>query len=229
MLITFSGVVGSGKSTNAKKARRMIESMGFEVIYLRFRFVSWRWLFKPISAMKTKKNGDTKQRNDRTKQAPEALRSGKFEKLNFLRFSGYLWRMLVFRMLLAMKLDGKIVITDRYYYDNFSHYFLSGPMERLYLAILKRALPRPDLAFFLMANERRIVERRPHYDPDYLVQLCHHYSAILHRFPELVPINTDRFDTLDEIIAQNIKRALCTVFKTAVVETMAPGLKFRQH
>jgi len=229
MLITFSGVVGSGKSTNAKKARRMIESMGFEVIYLRFRFVSWKWLFKSISAMKTKKGSDTKQKNDRPKRAPEPLRSGKFEKLNFLRFSGYLWRMLVFRMLLAMKLNGKIVITDRYYYDNLSHYFLSGPMERLYLAILKRALPRPDLALFLMADERRIIERRSHYDPDYLVQLCRRYGALLPRFPELVPINTDRFDTLDEVIAQNIKRALCAAFKTTTVESMVPGLKLRQH
>lgn len=42
MLITFSGMVGSGKSTNAKKVLELLRDEGLAPCYLRFRFLRWR-------------------------------------------------------------------------------------------------------------------------------------------------------------------------------------------
>ncbi len=225
MLITFSGAVGSGKSTNAKKTRALLESMGLDVIYIRFRRMSWTWLFKPIHVMDASgKKHAQRPGAVQVQNEPQTLRDGTFKKLGFWRFSGYLWRMLIFRLLLAFKFSAKIVITDRFFYDNLVHYHLNRPLERLYLTILKRAMPQPQLAFCLLADECHIIERRTFYQPHYLVQLCRRYAELRTYFPELVPVSTDRFDELDRTIAQNVKQALRNVLPTL---DESPALDFK--
>jgi thymidylate kinase len=210
MLITFSGIVGSGKSTNAKHAFKFLQDQGYPVVYIRFRFLTWRKIFQPLPAKR-------KHRHAHKKSAPKAqdkpLRCQPTVPLTLVRCLGYLWRMLVFRAFAQMRLRQKIAIVDRFYYDSFTHYKLASRAERIYLWILKKALPVPDLALMLIAEPKVILRRRPHYDAGYVRELYLNYTQIAREFPNLVTIKTDNLGALTVTIVQQIHHALQRCFR----------------
>ncbi len=212
LLITFSGVVGSGKSTNAKRVRDLLQKQGLDVAYLRFRQVNWKWLYRPQPRKAGNRFSSPKKSASNRAPVDGKLRKGRIAPLRFVRFWGYLMRMFVFRAVLYLHHREKVVITDRYYYDNFGHYELIGPLERLYLKILKWAMPQPDLAIMLTADVPQLIQRRKQYDPDFLHRMQKRYHALLQEFPELIPVGTSRLEQVDEQIEGILQKFLnqCT-------------------
>ncbi len=213
MLITFSGIVGSGKSTNAKHAFKLLQKQGYPAVYIRFRFLTWRKIFQPLPSK-------TKNTAARVKVKPhaqeKALRCQPTVPLTLIRCLGYLWRMLIFRIFVLIRLRQKMAIVDRFYYDSFSHYKLTGRRERIYLWILKKFLPTPDLSLMLIAEPKVILHRRPHYDKGYVRELFLNYKQVAREFPHLLVIKTDRFDTLTATIEQHILNALQKRFRISM-------------
>jgi len=208
MLITFSGIVGSGKSTNAKTAHRILRKKAYPAAYFRFRFLSWRKLFQPLQFERKKKSAAAHRGVRAERSAPETLRNREIRVLSFARFLGYLWRILGFRMFIRLRLRHAIGICDRFFYDSFVHYRLTRRRERFYFKILKHILPKPDLALMFVAHPKNIIERRQHYDPDYLHRLSERYAAIVREFPNITVIRTDEFDGLDITIAEHLQSAV---------------------
>jgi thymidylate kinase len=210
MLITFSGIVGSGKSTNAKHVFKFLQEQGYPAIYIRFRFLTWRKIFQPLPAKR-------KRPHAHKKAAPKAhdkpLRCQPTVPLTLVRFLGYLWRTLIFRTFVRLRLRQKIAIMDRFYYDSFTHYKLTSRTERIYLWILKKAMPVPDLALMLIAEPKVILRRRPHYDAGYVRELYLNYTQIAREFPHLVTIKTDHFGALTVAIVQHVHNALQRSFR----------------
>lgn len=204
MLITFSGVVGSGKSKNAKILYRELLAAGISVVYLRFRFITWRNLFKKLPAPKPVPA--TRDKAERKQAEEKAIRTGRIKRLSFLRFLGYAGRILFFRMFVQIKLREKIAITDRYFWDNFAHYALRGPLEKAYHAALVRLLPRPELQFLLTASAQTIFQRRPFYDRTYLRGLLDNYEQMAKQFPHLIVLPTDDVDTLRTRIVAHVQK-----------------------
>jgi thymidylate kinase len=210
MLITFSGIVGSGKSTNAKHVFKLLQKQGYPAVYIRFRFLTWRKIFQPLSAKKK----NTMARGKAQPQAQDKpLRCQPMVPLTLIRCLGYLWRTLIFRVFALIRLRQKIAIVDRFYYDSFTHYQLTSRAVRLYLWILKKAMPVPDLALMLIAEPKAILKRRPHYDAGYVRELFLNYTQVAREFPDLVVIKTDRFDTLTATIEQHVLNALQRRFR----------------
>ena len=208
MLITFSGIVGSGKSTNAKKAYRLLVNMSYPVVYLRFRQLSWKNIFKPLDKLAGKKKPGSAPAEKLQKPAEAALRSKEVAPLTLVRCLGYAWRMVVFRTFVALKLRDTIAICDRYFYDSFVHYHLTGRREKAYFGFLKRIMPKPDLALMLVAQADHIIARRQHYEPAYLQMLSANYNKLLREFPNLTIVRTDEFDDLDQNIANCLRSAM---------------------
>lgn len=210
MLITFSGIVGSGKSTNAKHVFKFLQEQGYPAVYIRFRFLTWQKIFQPLPAKR-------KRRHAHKKAAPKAqdkpLRCQPAVPLTLVRFLGYLWRTLVFRAFVRMRLRQKIAIMDRFYYDSFTHYKLASRAERSYLWILKKAMPTPDLALMLIAEPKVILRRRPHYDAAYVRELFLNYTQVAREFPNLVTIKTDQVGALTVTIVQHLHNALQRSFR----------------
>ncbi|MGH7456524.1 MAG: dTMP kinase [bacterium] len=210
MLITFSGIVGSGKSTNAKHVFKFLQEQGYPAVYIRFRFLTWRKVFQPLS---TKKKHPRAHKKAAPKAHDKPLRCQPTVPLTLVRFLGYLWRTLVFRAFVRMRLRQKIAIMDRFYYDSLTHYKLASRAERLYLWILKKAMPVPDLALMLIAEPKIILRRRPHYEATYVRELFLNYTQIAREFPNLVTIKTDRVDALTVTIVQHLHNALQRSFR----------------
>ena len=211
MLITFSGIVGSGKSTNAKTAHRSLRKMRYPAAYFRFRFLDWRKIFQPLQFDRKKAPAAARHSPGTSKQAPQSaheLRKQNTTVLTFARFLVYLWRILMFRAFVSLRLRRAIGICDRFFYDSFVHYHLTRKRERFYFRILKRILPTPDLALMFVAQPKNIIERRRHYDPEYLLRLSGRYATIIREFPNITVIHTDEFDGLDAIIAAQLQKAV---------------------
>jgi thymidylate kinase len=142
------------------------------------------------------------------KRLETATRQRPIVKLTLARTIGYLWRIAVLRIFLTTQLCRKIVIIDRFFYDSFVHYSLTSRRERFYLMILKKALPVPSLALMLIARPRAILQRRPHYDREYVYQLYRHYKQITREFSHLIVVKTDSFKNLAAIITQYLRQAV---------------------
>ncbi|RMD91538.1 MAG: hypothetical protein D6814_18115 [Calditrichaeota bacterium] len=205
MLITFSGIVGSGKSTNAKRAYHRLKEMGYPVEYVRFRFVNLKSVLKPHSGRGAGKTG---RQTPNKQNGMTSLRAHRPRKMTLVRCLGYLWRMLVFRLFVAIRLRGKIGICDRFFYDNFTHYAFTTTPEKVYLKLLKSLLPQPDLALMLVASADKIIERRKQYDPHYLARMTKNYLKVLREFPNVTMVRTDEFEGLDATIDTHIREAL---------------------
>jgi thymidylate kinase len=64
--------------------------------------------------------------------------------------------------------DVEFVIFDRYIYDELANLPLQYWPVRLYLRLLLRIVPRPDLAFLLDADPENAVSRKPEYPLEFV-------------------------------------------------------------
>jgi thymidylate kinase len=215
MLITFSGIVGSGKSTNAKHVFKLLQEQDYPAVYIRFRFLTWRKIFRPLPAKRKRRHAHKKAA---LKAHDKPLRCQPTVPLTLIRFLGYLWRTLIFRAFVRMRLGQKIAIVDRFYYDSFTHYKLASRAERVYLGILKKAMPAPDLALMFIAEPKIILRRRPHYDGEYIQRLYRNYSQIAREFPHLIIIKTDSFNHVTATITQHVRQAVAAAQHTNMAD-----------
>lgn len=188
MLITLSGMVGSGKSTIARELARIFEQDGRRVQQWRFQSLPcFRWF-----------GGASRQQpsapRSSSPEAPGAMRGVGYRRrrLTAALAAGYAARMVAFRVFLWR--EGKaddVLICDRYFYDNFAHWQLATRRERLYARLLHWLMPTPDLAIVLRARSEAIAARNPGYAPEYLVNVAAAYERLDTRFQEVTVIETD--------------------------------------
>ena len=222
MLITFSGIVGSGKSTNAKQAHRFLQEAGYPAVYLRFRFLKSRRILR---ALFTKEQNTAPSVSEKAKpnRAAGPRRRQAITKLTLARTLGYLWRISIFRIFAAIRLRRKIIVIDRFYYDSLVHYYLTGRRERFYLWLMKKALPVPKLALLLIAHPKTILRRRPNYDRTYVRQLYRNYQQIAREFPHLLVLPTDSFKNLTADLSQHLRRI---VMRAGESDSLKPKVLF---
>lgn len=205
VLITFSGIVGSGKSTSAKRTCQWLQAQGFPVTYLRFRRLRWRHFFQPAGQ---RIGGALKNRLDASSSGDHTLRQPRVRTLGLAHVALYLWRALVFRIYLATRLRARIVVSDRYFWDNLAHYHLRSSRERRYFRLLCRLIPQPGLSLMLIAGAATIHQRRPNYDLQALEGLVTRYRRLCDMVPGLQRIETDSFDGMDARIQNLLQQKL---------------------
>lgn len=183
VVITFSGMVGSGKSVCSKYVGGNLAERGLPVYYLRFRFVSVKSFFE-------KKTGFGKF-VFKEKTIPErSLRFKNFKLRSNLGFLGamayYAWRSCLFSLLIKVRYSKDVVVVDRYIYDYLVQYRLEEqrywPLFRLFLKLI----PRPDLAVVLLADFETIQRTRPFYAPEYIQLNLANYRRLKEICPEAV-------------------------------------------
>ena len=198
MLITLSGMVGSGKSTTASLLTRRLEEHGFRPEYVRFRYLRLVGFAKP-----------TRPRSTGTASTGAPTRGQDFtlKPLTLPRAAAYLVRILAFR-LAGIGKGPACVVLDRYFYDNFVQYQLRSARERLYAGVLGRVIPVPDLALLLVARDETIAMRRPLYAATYVEDAGRRYRELPAIFPHLVAIRTDSLEESTEALDEAVRRLL---------------------
>jgi thymidylate kinase len=211
MLITFSGLVGSGKSTGAKQVLRCLGDWGYTPYYVRFRLIRWYHLLippvrNPWQAAQASSHAEQQDVSGYNELQKRAGNTGK--RLSFCRFIGYWLLIMRFRLFLAVHFRNRVLVLNRYFYDCFARFKVADTRERRYLSWLFAALPKPDLAFLMVISPETSWRRRPAYDYDELRQLAENYENLQKYVGELTVITTDNPGPVN----RRIEQAVRTVF-----------------
>lgn len=187
MLITVSGIVGSGKTTIAKQIVSFLEESNETTQVLRFQSLPcFSWLTLPGRRARSATSHTGQSSNN-----PIRWVGYKRRRLTAAAASVYVARIAAFRLYRLSWPSGQWQVSNRYFYDLLVHYELSSKTERLWHALLQRLIPQPDLAILVTASPATITARRPNYSREYIENVLSGYERLQDDCPTLVVISTD--------------------------------------
>ena len=168
VLITFSGIDGSGKSTQIEKLREYLASEGFHVRQMAF--------WDDAAVFRKARSGFSRRvlQSDGSVGSPEkpALRRDK-NLQNWPLFVGrsvlhLLDVVNLWRVVRKNKQPGSPIIFDRYIYDQLAALPMQRWWARAFARLLLRFAPKPDLSFLLDAIPEEARARKPEYPLEFM-------------------------------------------------------------
>lgn len=169
LLISFSGLDGSGKSTQIQNLTSYLEDRGMAVTTLAFwdNVVVWsRYREGFVHAVYRSERGigaPDRPVNRRDKNVRKWYLS---LARHFLYLADALHLGMVIRK--ARRLPVQAIIMDRYIYDELANLPLSNSLTRLFVRVVGWMVPRPDVAYLLDADPEVARARKPEYPVDFM-------------------------------------------------------------
>ena len=183
MIVAVSGMVGTGKSTAVKHILDLLQRHGVEAVQWRFQ----RLPCITFTSVATSVSGEPSHGPDKTPRG-QGYRS---RTLTLGVALGYLARAITFRVYRRWPSSPPWVVSNRYFYDSFAHFDLSRGRGSMYAHLLERLLPKPDLAFLMVASRETLAARRPQYSVEYIDRVATGYQQLRNLFPELVEVSSE--------------------------------------
>jgi thymidylate kinase len=202
ILVSFSGIDGSGKSTQIERLHARLVSQGLSVVRLAFwdnvvflpQFragVSHKVLRGEIGVGSPDK---PVRRNDKNaRKWYLTLARSPFYFLDVLRL-----RRVVAK---ARNSNADVIIFDRYIYDQLANVSRNW-LGQAYVRSLLSLAPRPDIAYLLDAEPEAALKRKPEYPLDFLHEYRRCYLNIKLMSPEMTVISPGTVDAVENAILQ---------------------------
>jgi thymidylate kinase len=169
LLISFSGLDGSGKSTQISNLVRALHDSGYRTKQLAFWdnvVVGTR--YREGFVHKAYKS----QRGIGAPGKPVERRDKNVRRwyLTVARHLLYFVDAVNLRFVVgsARRSGASVVILDRYIYDELANLPLSSPLTRAYVRFVNWIVPRPDVAYLLDADPEAARARKPEYPVDFM-------------------------------------------------------------
>ncbi len=171
-LISFSGLDGSGKSTQIAALQAELAASGLRTRTLAFWddvVVGKRWREGFVHKVyKSEKGigapGKPVQRRDKNVRRWYLTIA---RHLLYLLDAGNLASVIAH----ARRSGADVIIMDRYIYDELANLPLSNPLTRWFVRLVHALVPRPDVAYLLDVDVEAARERKPEYPLDFM-QTC---------------------------------------------------------
>jgi thymidylate kinase len=178
LLVSFSGMDGAGKTTQIGELCRRLEQDGIS-----FRVISF---WDQVAALTRVRESfsHTLFKGDKGVGAPGRPLNRRDKNIQAwymttLRYVLYLLDAAsVWRVLQSEGYAARVVIFDRYVYDELANLHSKYGMTRVYVRLLLRITPRPDVAFLLDADPVAARARKPEYPLEFLYQNRASYLAL---------------------------------------------------
>ena len=223
LLVTFSGVDGSGKSTQVENLRSALHAAGLKtsllafwdnvVVGVKYREGFVHKVYKSERGIGAP--GRPVNRRDKNMRGWHLTLARHFlyllDAINLCRVIGR-----------AKKSDVDVVILDRYIYDELANLDLSNKLSRLFVKFVHRFVPRPDLAYLLDADPVAAYARKPEYPVEFMKQ-CRRAYFELASLLNTSQLNTSKLNTMTIIPPMDLPEARLAVLKAAERELAARG------
>jgi thymidylate kinase len=169
LLVTFSGLDGSGKSTQIETLVHYLESHGLRVARLAF--------WDDVVVGKRYREGFVhtvygSEQGIGTPERPVERRDKNVRKwyLTVARHVLYLVDAVQLCEVVSRARRGKpdVVVIDRYIYDQLANLPLERKLTQKFVAFVESLVPRPDVAYLLDADVEAARARKPEYPVDFM-------------------------------------------------------------
>ena len=201
MLITVSGMVGSGKTTIVREIVTFAAAHG--IAARAHRFQSLPCISFRLRPSQRARNAESQ---DATKApAPASPRWSGYtrKRLTAAAVVVFIVRIVAFRVYRrTLWRAAEWHVLNRYFYDSLCHYQPRSSVERLYYAIVTASIPRPDVAILVTAGLDTIHARRPEYAREYVELVGESYARVAADIPGLIALSTEPGEpTVERLIA----------------------------
>jgi len=205
MLITFSGLDGSGKSTLVEYLKELLEQENRKVTvsHMNYDVGLYSVLRSLVKRTSGKINGQAKEQTVETHAPRERAFENNFQsrtaKLRYLLVWNKGLRLLIFPLdvlfflvyrLYVEKLNQQVLIMDRYFYDTLVD--ITGARRSLLTRLLSWLTPTPNLSIYLDCNPEKAFGRKNEYSLDYLNRRRLSYLKLISDLPRVLVVSTDQ-------------------------------------
>ena len=169
LLISFSGLDGSGKSTQIENLNAYLRDNGFRTTTLAFWddvVVGTRYR----EGFVHKVYGSEKGIGSPEKPVNRRDKNVRKWYLSLARHGLYLLDAIHLRLVLARarRSSADAIIMDRYIYDELANLPLSNLFSRAFIRLISWIVPQPDVAYLLDADPEAARARKPEYPVDFM-------------------------------------------------------------
>ncbi len=200
MLITFSGLDGSGKSTLIAHLKDSLEQDNRKVAVSHMNYdVGLYSLLRYLSKKRSGGSNEPQTDHGPRDRAFEGKFSSRSAKLRYLLVWNKGFRAIIYPLdvliflgyrLYVEKVNQQVLIMDRYFYDTLVD--LTGAQRTLRTRLLSWLTPTPNLSIYLDCNPENAFVRKQEYSIDYLKGRRLSYLKLISNLPRMLVVSTDQ-------------------------------------
>ena len=221
LLVTFSGIDGSGKSTQIENLRSHLRSLGMRSVLLAFWddvVVGKRYREGFVHKVYKSEKGIGAPGKPVNRQDKNVSRW----YLSIARHWLYLLDSIHLCEVVARARRGNpdVIIIDRYIYDQLANLPLGNPFTKLFIRAVHAFVPRPDVAYLLDADVDAAFLRKPEYPVEFLRKCRAAYFELARQLGTI--------ETIPAAGIEEARRAIAGAFDSAAERSygeLSAGLK----
>lgn len=183
MIIAFSGIDGSGKTTCAEFVSNYFKNKGIPIKYL--HIVRDSFYHKILHSLIARVSTGARISLEKNLRAKE--NGPKFFILKLIKKAALFINLIYFNLRYWRYKNNikRSIVTDRYFYDDIAQGIYLGVAGRAFINAFKKRIIQPDIVFYLRAEPSLAYARKQEYDEEYFLTKSGIYDEIYKETPNI--------------------------------------------